>query len=89
VRPRVRRRVEPRGIATRTAKRALPWLACTSLGACAPADELPVVATGRYIEIASGVDLPICGGTVEFMDGILEEAFAFLGEAPPDRVFIR
>lgn len=52
-------------------------------------EELPVVARGRYLEIASNRDEPVCGGTAAHMDGILEAAFAVLGETPPDDRFLR
>lgn len=57
--------------------------------ACAPGDDLPIVARGRYVEIATERDEPICGGTVDYLDRVVEAGFAVLGETPPDRVFIR
>ena len=49
-----------------------------------------VVARGRYVEIATtDDDGEICAGTVEYMDRFIEEGFAFLGETPPDRPFVR
>ncbi len=52
-------------------------------------EELPVVARGRYVELATDRDDPICGGTVAFMDQYVEGVAALLGETLPDRVFVR
>lgn len=58
--------------------------------ACGPLEtELPVVARGRYVEIATMRDEPICGGTVAYFDRFIEAGFALIGETPPDRVFVR
>ena len=48
-----------------------------------------VVARGRHVELVTERDDPVCAGTVRFMDAIVDAGFAFLGETPPDRVFIR
>lgn len=56
-------------------------LACSS--------EPPVVERGRYVELATDRDEPVCGGTVAYMDHYVSEVAALLGEALPDRVFIR
>jgi len=56
---------------------------------CAPPEELPVVATGRWVELATDRDEPICGGTLALLDGLVGAAFAYLGETPPERVFVR
>lgn len=52
-------------------------------------NELPVVATGRWIELATEDDTPLCGGTVDYLDSIVEAGFGALGEAPPDDLTIR
>ena len=57
--------------------------------ACTPDDALPVVARGKYIDLATERDEPICGGTVALLDGLVEEGFAFLGEPPPGDLRIR
>lgn len=58
--------------------------------ACAPGDGgLPIVARGRYVEIASERDEPVCGGTAAHMDRVIEGVFAVIGETPPDRRFVR
>jgi hypothetical protein len=49
----------------------------------------PVVARGRWVEIATNRDEPVCAGTVAYMDALIEAGFELLGEAPPDRVFVR
>ncbi|MBK8238582.1 MAG: hypothetical protein IPK74_23905 [Deltaproteobacteria bacterium] len=57
---------------------------------CSPADgSLPVVARGRYVEIATLRDEPICGGTARYFDRFIESGMALLGEVPPDRRFVR
>lgn len=57
---------------------------------CAPADgSLPVVASGRYVEIATLRDEPICGGTAAYFDRFIESGMALLGGVPPDRKFVR
>ncbi len=48
-----------------------------------------MVASGRYVEIATERDEPICGGTVDYLDRVISAGFAALGESPPDRVFVR
>ena len=53
------------------------------------ADQLPVVATGRWIEMATKDETPICGGTVAYLDTIVEAGFGVLGETPPDDLTIR
>lgn len=50
---------------------------------------MPVVARGRYVEIATDRDEVVCAGTVQFMDRFVEAGFALLGEQPPDRAFVR
>lgn len=74
----------------------VPWHLASSpvvvacLTACASEEqELPVVMRGRYVEIASAREQPICGGTAEYMDRVIDAAFAVLGEVPPDRRFVR
>jgi hypothetical protein len=52
-------------------------------------EELPVVARGRYVELATDRDVPICAGTVAHLDRVIEDVFAVLGETPPDRPFVR
>jgi hypothetical protein len=52
-------------------------------------EDLPVVARGRYVEIATDRDDPVCAGTVAHLDRFIEEVFDVLGETPPDRVFVR
>jgi hypothetical protein len=52
-------------------------------------EDLPVVAQGRYVEIATDRDDPVCAGTVAHLDRFIEEVFDVLGETPPDRVFVR
>jgi hypothetical protein len=52
-------------------------------------EELPVVARGRYVELATDRDEPVCAGTVAHFDRFIEGAFEALGETPPDRVFAR
>ncbi|MEX1368448.1 MAG: hypothetical protein AB1Z98_35275 [Nannocystaceae bacterium] len=47
------------------------------------------MATGRWVELATDRDDTICGGTIAFLDATVEAAFEFLGETPPDEVFIR
>jgi len=68
-------------------------LACTLVLLLAPSgcsgDELEVVARGRYVELATAHDEPICGGTVSFMDQYVEGVAALLGEPLPDRIFVR
>jgi hypothetical protein len=52
-------------------------------------DDLPVVARGRYVEIATDrADAP-CRGTVAHLDELVERGFDALGATPPDRVFVR
>jgi hypothetical protein len=70
------------------------WLRATLLGALSivsPAcgDELPVVARGRYVELATDRDDPVCAGTVTHIDRFIEGVFEVLGETPPDRVIVR
>lgn len=73
-----------------TRLRSVIWTATFVLGSgCSASQELPVVARGRYVEIATSRDEPICGGTVAYMDRFVTSAFAVLGEAPPDDVFVR
>jgi hypothetical protein len=52
-------------------------------------EDLPVVARGRYVEIATDRDEPVCAGTVAHIDRFIEGAFEVLGETPPDRIFVR
>ncbi|MBL4686275.1 MAG: hypothetical protein JKY37_16900 [Nannocystaceae bacterium] len=47
------------------------------------------MARGRWIEFATERDDRICGGTVAFLDGLIGASFEFLGETPPDDVFVR
>ena len=47
------------------------------------------MATGRWIELATNNDTPICGGTVDFLDSVVEASFGALGEAPPNDLTIR
>jgi hypothetical protein len=70
----------------RLARAALMVLAITS---CTGETGLHVVARGRYVELATDHDAPICGGTIGFYDRFIAEGFAFIGETPPDRVFVR
>jgi hypothetical protein len=56
-------------------------------GACSE-DDLPIVARGRYVEIATDEDAPVCAGTAAFMDAYLEAVADTLGEALPDGVFV-
>jgi hypothetical protein len=52
-------------------------------------DEAPVVARGRWVEIATHRDEPVCAGTVAHLDALIEAGFELLGATPPDRVFVR
>jgi hypothetical protein len=52
-------------------------------------EDLPVVARGRYVEIATDRDDPVCAGTVAHLDRFIEGVFDVLGETPPDRIFVR
>jgi hypothetical protein len=52
-------------------------------------EDLPVVAQGQYVEIATDRDSPVCAGTAAHLDRVIEHVFATLGETPPDRVFLR
>jgi hypothetical protein len=38
-------------------------------------EELPVVARGRYVELATDRDDPVCAGTVAHLDRFIEAAF--------------
>jgi len=49
----------------------------------------PVVAEGRYVEIATHRSEPICAGTVARIDDHLDAIADTLGEELPDRRFIR
>jgi hypothetical protein len=49
----------------------------------------PIVAQGRYVEIATRRDDIICEGTVPYMDDFLGTVIPMLGAAPPDRRFVR
>lgn len=59
--------------------------------ACAPDEDrdLPVVARGRYVEIATDRGEPVCGGTATYMDRVLDAAFAEMDERAPDSLFVR
>jgi hypothetical protein len=59
------------------------------LGASACEEQPPVVAQGRYVEIATERTDEICGGTVTAMDDFLERVFAEIDETPPSGVFVR
>lgn len=61
----------------------LPLVACSADGG------MHVAARGRYVEIATERDEPVCGGTAAHMDAIIEAAFAVMGASPPDRRFVR
>ncbi len=50
---------------------------------------MPVVARGRYVEIASERDEPVCAGTAAHMDRVIEAVYAVIGESPPDHRFVR
>jgi hypothetical protein len=52
-------------------------------------EALPVVARGRYVELATDHEDPVCAGSVAHLDRFIEGAFDALGETPPDRVFAR
>ncbi len=57
---------------------------------CTPSsEELPVVATGRYVEIATEREETVCAGTVDYFDRVIASGFELLGETPPERVFVR
>jgi hypothetical protein len=62
-------------------------LLAMSIFACG--EDLPVVARGRYVELATDRDDPVCAGTVAHLDRFIEGVFAAIGESPPDRVFAR
>lgn len=60
-----------------------------TLGSAACQEQPPVVAKGRYVEIATDRADEICGGTITGMDDFLELAFAEIDETPPNRIFVR
>lgn len=80
-----------RGARERTVSRLAVLSALVSrVLACAPQEaKLPVVARGRYVEIASERDEPVCRGTAAYMDRVIEAVFAVIDETPPDRRFVR
>lgn len=41
------------------------------------------------MEIATERDEPVCGGTADYMDRVIEAVYATIGETPPDRRFVR
>lgn len=57
--------------------------------ACTPDAELPVVAVGHYVEIATNRDEDVCGGTAAYMDRVIEAAFTIMDGAPPEGLFVR
>jgi hypothetical protein len=59
------------------------------MGSSGCGEDLPVVSRGRYVEIATDRDEPVCAGTVAHIDRFIEGAFELLGETPPDRIFVR
>jgi hypothetical protein len=67
-------------------------LACiAAITGCAE-PEWRVLGEGRYVELVTNRDeddATVCGGTVAFYDRFVEAAFEFLGETPPDHVFVR
>lgn len=70
--------------------RAQAAISCTAaLIGCGEHADLPVVASGRYVEIVSDRGEPICAGTAAHFDRFVESAFAVIGETPPERAFIR
>lgn len=51
--------------------------------------EAPVIAKGRYFELASERDDPLCAGTADQIDAYLDSVADLLGERLPDRRFLR
>jgi hypothetical protein len=49
----------------------------------------PIVAQGRYVEIATSRNDMICEGTVPYMDDFLGTVIPMLGATAPDRRFVR
>lgn len=60
-----------------------------SMGCAEPQSGPRVVARGRYVELVTAREDPICAGTIGFLDATVDAAFDFIGETPPDGVFIR
>jgi len=74
----------------RTWALAVRPLALAHALACAPNDDgLPVVARGRYVEIATARDEPVCAGTAAYMDRVIDSVFAVMNESPPDHPYVR
>lgn len=51
--------------------------------------DVPVVARGKFVEIATDREEPICAGTLTRIDAYLEAVATFLGEELPERRFLR
>jgi hypothetical protein len=72
-----------------TARRICSMSLVLGILGVASCQDLPVVARGRHVEIATERDDVICGGTVARMDDFLASAFAEIGEPVPSNVFVR
>lgn len=64
-------------------------LSCASGCTSQQESEIPVVARGRWIELATEREEPVCAHTVATMDEYVGAVFELLDETPPDDVYVR
>jgi hypothetical protein len=51
--------------------------------------DVPVVARGKFVELATDREEPVCAGTIPRIDAYLEAVATLLGEELPNRRFLR